>query len=395
MQNDHSSISRRTALRSAAAGLMILKPNTVFGTQANSAIELGLIGCGSRGGWMANIAVKGGARFVALADAFQDRLDVQREKLGVGPSRAYLGLQGYRELVAVKLDGVLIECPPYFHPEMAAAAVGAGKHVYIAKPVAVDVPGCLSIQATGEKAKGKLSFLVDFQIPSRPTFQEAVSRVHRGDIGVPILGDIFYHADHMSNIHPIPGAPPDVVRLRIWMWDRALSGDVIVERDIHVLDLANWYFKAHPLKAYGTGGRKANVNEIGDNWNHFLVTYWYPDDLKANFSSAEFTRGYRELGVRVLGTMGGADTRYNGPVSIIGKNAWKGTDWDDTHAGEIVNMNNWLESIRTGKYLNNVPVAVESNLTAILGRMAAYQNRVVTWAEMLQNREKYEANLKL
>lgn len=275
MSETSESRTRRAALKSyaGAAGLLILKAETVFGTQANSTIELGLIGCGSRGMWIAQIAERAGARVVAVADAFPEKLDNGRQKFKVDASRGYLGLYAYKELVASQLDAVAIETPPYFHPGMAAAAVGAGKHVFIAKPVAVDVPGCLGVQATGEKAKGKLSFLVDFQIPSRPTFQEAVARVHRGDIGTPIMADVFYHADHLAHLKGVPGSSLDANRLRDWFWDRALSGDVIVERDIHVLDLANWYFKSHPLKAYGTGGRKAHVHDIGDCWNHLLAIY--------------------------------------------------------------------------------------------------------------------------
>ncbi|MEK7750494.1 MAG: Gfo/Idh/MocA family oxidoreductase [Acidobacteriota bacterium] len=390
-------MGRREALRSSAAtaGLLLLKPETVFGTAANSAVELGLIGCGNRGLWIASLFVEHtGARFVALADVLRDRLELGQQKLNVAPARSHLGFNAYHELISSKVDGVVIETPPYFHAEMVKAAVATGKHVFIAKPVAVDVPGCMSIQESGEKAKGKLSFLVDFQIRVRPAFQEAVARVHRGDIGAPILGHVFYHATHLG-LRSRPGMPPAEARLRDWYWDRALSGDVIVERDIHVLDGANWYLRSRPVKAYGTGGRKAHQHGVGDCWNHFIVTYWYPDEVKVDFSSAEFTRGYRDLCVRILGSAGTVDSHYGGAVNIHGDNPWQGTEKDDTGSGAIANAKDFIESIRTGKYLNNVAESVESNLTAILGRMAAFSGRVVTWEEMLRNRERYELNLKM
>src|SRR5690348_15416550 len=107
---------------SAAGGLLILKPQTAFGSQANSAIELGIIGLGGRGNWIGgHFKEHTGARIVALADVFQDRLDAAKQRLGAASARTYRGLDGYRELVASQLDAVAIESPPYFHPEQAAA----------------------------------------------------------------------------------------------------------------------------------------------------------------------------------------------------------------------------------------------------------------------------------
>lgn len=148
----------------AGAGVLILKPKTVFGSQANSAVEVGIAGVGGRGNWIGNFFVEqAGARVVALADVFHDRLETGRARFGVAPSRVYRGVESYRELAASRLDAVVVESPPYYHPEHVAAAVAAGKHVFLAKPVAVDVPGCRSIRESGERAKGKVSFLVDFQ----------------------------------------------------------------------------------------------------------------------------------------------------------------------------------------------------------------------------------------
>ncbi len=379
----------------AAAGVLILDPKTVFGTQANSAVEVGIIGCGGRGNWIgAFFPEYAGARIVALADPFADRLESTQKKLNVDSSRLYRGLNGYRDLLASKLDAVAIESPPYYHPEQVSAAVAAGKHVYLAKPMAVDAPGCRSIQASGEKARGKLSFLVDFQTRSQPVFQEAARRVHGGAIGSPVLGHVYYHAGRLRP-QDKPGMSVSEARLRNWVFDKTLSGDIIVEQNIHVIDVANWYLQGHPLRACGTGGRKARV-DVGDCWDHFLVTFWYPNDVKVDFSSAQFTRGYDDLCIRVYGSAGTVDSHYGGLVRITGDNPWKGADKDDTfREGAVTNVKNFVESIRTGKYVNNVAESVESNLTAVLGRMAAYRGREVTWEQMLKDNEKLEANLRL
>ena len=149
----------------AAVGLTILRPELVQGYQANEKVNLGCIGCGGRGTWIAELFQKhGGYNIAAVADYFQDRVDEFGKKLNVKAEARYTGLDGYKRLLEQKLDAVVIESPPYFHPEQAAAGVAAGKHVYLAKPIAVDVPGCKTVEESGKKATSKgLCFLVDFQ----------------------------------------------------------------------------------------------------------------------------------------------------------------------------------------------------------------------------------------
>jgi predicted dehydrogenase len=387
---------RRNFLKtSAAGGLLLLKPETVFGYQANSTPEVGVIGCGGRGNYIGNFFVEyTGTRVAALADPFRDRMESMQAKFKVDSSRLYGGLDGYKNLAASKLDAVVVESPVYFHPEQVAAAIDAGKHVYMAKPVAADVPGCVSIRQSGQKAKAKnLSMLVDFQTRSQPVFQDAASRVHRGDIGPLVLGHVYYHAGRLQPRH-VAGETGDQFRLRNWVFDKALSGDIIVEQNIHVLDVANWYTQAHPLKAVGTGGRKARLD--GDCWDHFVVTFWYPNDVKVDFSSAQFTRGYNDLCIRFYGAKGTVDSHYGGLVRIAGDAAWHGADKDDTfRQGAITNVKNFVEAIKTNKPLNNVDYSVDSNLTCILGRTAAYQERAITWDEMMKRGDKIELKLRL
>lgn len=384
---------RRGFLQSAGTGLMLLRPETVFGTQANSAIEFGLIGCGGRGTWIGtSFQEYTGARLVALADAFQDRLDATIQRLKVPSARLYKGLNGYKELVTSQLDVVVIESPPYCHPEQAAAAIDAGKHVYVAKPVAVDVAGCKSIAASGEKAKGKLSFFVDFQFRAREVFRELAARVHGGDIGSPVVGQVYYHTGRLGR-RDKPGDSPAVARLRNWVFDQALSGDIIVEQNIHALDAGCWFLNGHPLKAYGTGGRKARV-DVGDCWDHFVVTYWFPDDVKVDFSSTQCIKGYNDICARIYGSEGTADAHYDGAAIITGPKAWKGAERDNTgRQGTVDNIKTFVENVRAGKLANNAVEAVQSNLTAILGRMAAYRQTLISWDEMMRSNETLDFKL--
>src|SRR5512137_1592536 len=180
-------IPRRAFLASAATAtaITVLKPSLVFGAEANSMLDLGLIGCGGRGSWIAKLfADSGKYRLVACADYFQDKADAVGEKHGIDRARRYTGLSGYKRLLDSKLDAVVIETPPYFHPEHAAAAVDAGKHVFLAKPIAVDAPGCLAIADAGKRATAKkLVFLVDFHTRAHEHYRKAVQMVRSGDIG--------------------------------------------------------------------------------------------------------------------------------------------------------------------------------------------------------------------
>jgi len=159
-------IGRRAFIAgAAAASITIVRPSLVRGTEANSKIEIALLGCGGRGSWLVPLFEKhGGYKLVACADYYQEHADKVGDKHGVPASRRYTTLSAGKKLLADKFDAVVIQTPPYFHPEQAAAAVEAGKHVYVAKPIAVDSPGCLSIGESGRKATAKkLVFLVDFQ----------------------------------------------------------------------------------------------------------------------------------------------------------------------------------------------------------------------------------------
>lgn len=400
-QQDNNTPSRRGFLGgTAGTGLMLISPQAAFTYQANSTVEFGLVGCGGRGNWITPFFIEyTGARVVALADVVKENLDKTAGKFKVDASRAYYGPDAYKQLAHSKVDAVVIESPPYFHPEQAREAVAAGKHVYMAKPVAVDVPGCRSILETGKKAAGKLSYYTDFQTRVREAYIEAASRVHRGDIGKPAFAQVYYYANRPSPDKSKPGWDPGHARVANFYMDKVVGGDIIVEQNIHVIDVANWFLNSKPLKATGTGGRtdwSGTPYDAGNAYDHFTITYWYPNDTHVSFSSSQLARGFSDLCVRVLGNKGCADTHYGGSLKIVGANPWTGPEKDDTFTGgAIENVKKFIASIKSGQYLNNAEQAVESNLTAILGRTAAYKERLVTWDEMMSMNEKLEIDLKL
>ncbi len=395
-------LSRRNFLTgaAAAAGFTIVRPDLVRGSSANSKVDLGLIGCGGRGTWIANLFQKhGGYNIVAAADYFQDRADAFGGKFGVQAERRFTGLSAYRRLLEQKLDAVAIESPPFFHPAQAAAAVDAGRHVYLAKPAAVDVPGCRTIQQSAARATAnRRCFLIDFQARADDFFIEAVRRVHDGAIGRFAFGEATYHAEDPFEAqaeHARAGTPEG--RLRAWGLSRELSGDIITEQNIHTLDVASWIMGKPPLSAYGTGGRK--VRDIGSCWDTFSVVFQYPDNVGITFSSRQFNgQGTRPEGIRnrMFGADGVLETEYGGQVLIRGKQFYRGGETRAIYEqGAVRNIATFYDSIQQENVSNpTVAESVRSNMLTILGRTAAYRGAVVTWEEIVRSDERLVAEMK-
>lgn len=397
-------MDRRRFLGSAGgAGAMLVAPQAVRGTQANSAIRLGIVGCGGRGtavaeGFMKNAA----ARVVALADMFQDQLDAAQARLAAagvsaGAALTFRGPDAFRQLAASsEVDMVLIASPPYFHPEHLEAAVEAGKHVYLEKPVAVDAPGCRRVLAAAARAEGRLSLDVGFQLRMAPPFVELVRRVHAGAIGEIVCGEAHYNAAALA-LRDVSGAPPAEQRLRRWVQDRVLSGDILVEQNIHSIDICNWVLQSHPVRAVGTGGRGGRADE-GTAWTHFSLIFSYPNGVEVAFSSTQFgAKISSDVNERFFGTRGKCQTPYSGPVRIEGEEPWlwPGKETSNIGTSEASKQRAFIESIVSGRFHNEAGAAVESTLTCIMGRTAAYTGEPATWQDTLNSAEAWNAGIDL
>ncbi|MCU0784370.1 MAG: Gfo/Idh/MocA family oxidoreductase [Verrucomicrobia bacterium] len=388
-------LPRRAFLAGAATATVLtaLKPSMVFGAEASSKMELGLIGCGGRGKWIANLFTETGLyKFVACADYFQDKVDKLGEKHGIEPSRRYTGLSGYKRLLDSKLDAVVIETPPYFHPQQAADAVDAGKHVFLAKPIAVDAPGCLTIAGAGQRATAKkLVFLVDFQTRANEHYRKAVQMVRNGDIGKIVMGEAHY--PWRGGGRGLPPTNPEE-QLRSWYYVLPISGDFIVEQSIHSLDVATWIINADPIRAIGTGGQK--LRPKGSIWDHFAINYSFPDDVPLSFTCIQSIPEMKdEITARVYGSDGYIQTDYYSDVLLRGKDVYKGNNPELYTSGAKINIREFHQFIATGQYDNpTVAPSVRSNLTAILGREAGYKQGEITLAALIKEGKRLKPNLK-
>ncbi len=387
------SLSRRDFLAATGATILSMSAGKSMAYDKGSKINLAVIGCGKRGTWITDHFVKhGGYNIVAACDYFKDKVDTYGDRFGVKADKRFAGLSGYKKIIDCKPDAVAILSPPYFHPAQAAAAVDAGMHVYLAKPIAVDVPGCQSISDSGKKAtEKKLCFLVDFQTRVQPFYQEAVKRVQYGDIGVIASGETNYHTTRI-NLRAEPGNAE--ARLKNWVFDKALSGDIIIEQNIHAIDVASWILDADPIYATGSGGRKIRT-DVGDCWDYFSVIFNYPEDVVISFNSKQFGTGCEELGCVMYGAEGTLFTEYGGKVNILGNNPYKGGDTTGIYTyGAVENIKDFYNNIAKERFYNStVFESVRCHLAAILGRTAAYKHDKVTYEQMVDANEKLVADL--
>ncbi len=414
----------------AASGMLLVPPSTAFAYAANSAVRLGLLGCGNRGTHVAeSFSQNTAAQVVALADLFSDQLEAARahfNALNTGMSRALIdpgllfrGPHAYEQLAGSSgVDLIQISTPPFFHVEHLRASVAAGKHVYCEKPLGIDVAQARQALAIAQRVQPTQSIDVGFQCRSAPPIAAIAERIHTGALGkIASVSGYYFAPASVEKI--VPGASMmdeprerDEHRLRNWLWDRALSGDILVEQNIHIIDLANWMLGAHPVKATATGGRSI-LTHAGDCWDNYQVDFAYPADVRLSFSSTQFgSYGLFEAGLRLFGAEGAATVPYAGPVQIVGAQPWawqdsmsaaqdqgqfaaNGAFQDNLALADREKERAFIDSIVSGPMHNQIADGVQSALSCMLGRMAGYQQREVTWEELLAHGETYELGMDL
>jgi myo-inositol 2-dehydrogenase/D-chiro-inositol 1-dehydrogenase len=398
---------------------MLLDAKTAFGYEANSAVRHGLLGCGNRGTSVASsFSQNTTAQVVAVADLFGDQLaagknhfDQLNANLGraaIDARMAFKGPHAFEELAASPgVDLIQISTPPFFHVQHLEAAVAAGKHVYCEKPMGIDVRQAKQALKIAERVKPEQSVDVGFQCRSAPPIAAIAERIKAGALGKIAIVNGWYFAP-ASKEHPgSAGSPKDEYRLRNWLWDRALSGDILVEQNIHIIDLCNWMLDAHPLKATATGGRNV-IAHAGDCWDNYEVVFTYPGEVRFAFASTQFgDYGAFDAGLRLFGSNGMAAVPYAGPMEIKGAQAWAWQESAGTAAGSGQFAANgafednlkfadrdkertFIESITTGPRHNQIAAGVETALSCMLGRMAGLTRREVAWEELLAHGESYE-----
>ncbi len=382
---------------SSLAALAFAKPVHAAGSDL---LKIGLIGCGGRGTQAAIEALKADSqvKLWAMADAFEDRLagslkGLQRQeellpKIEVPPERQFSGFEGYRQVIDC-CDVVLLCTPPGFRPLHLKAAVDAGKHAFVEKPVAVDAPGIRSVLAScAEAKKQNLAILSGLCLRYHTGFRELVKRIHSGAIGkIHTLFANDYRGQIWVKLRD-PNWSDMNYQMRNWYYYTWLSGDFNVEQHVHFLDVCSWAKgNEYPVKALGLGGRQQRTApEFGHIYDHFSIQYEYADGSKLISNCRQQTDCPGDLSAQAFGSEGMAEFRERKRgLFIKGANPWvyEGPDVDCYQ----LEHNEFFASIRSGERMNNGDYMCRSTLLAIMGRMAAYTGQTITWEMAMNSQE--------
>ena len=412
----HPNRSRRSFIRTAtigSAGSALLLDTrlqrSAHAAGADGTLKLALIGCGGRGTGAAvqALSTEGPVKLWAMADAFEDRLEsslssMQRgvssrydraaaDSLGapidVPPERRFIGLNAYKKAIDSGVDVAIIAAPPGFRPQHFEYAVQSGKHVFMEKPVATDAPGIRRVLAAAEQAtQKKLKVGVGLQRHHQASYQEAIRRIHDGEIGRLVAQRCFWNASAPAKT---PVSREESIselqhQVRNWYFFHWLSGDHICEQHVHNLDVCNWVQQDHPIKAEGMGGRQVRTGkEYGNIYDHHAVIYTYADGTTMHSYCRQIRGCQNQVAEYIEGSKGSASlgtarcTLFSG-----GNKIWESKRRRDKSPYQVEN-DVLFDAIRNDKPHNEAENGAIATMTAILGRLATYSGNVVSWDDAM------------
>jgi len=380
-------ISRRDFVQTALGAGVALSAPIIIGSVARGqgrTFKVGLIGCGGRGRGAAAGALEAGkilgfdVRVVAVADYFRERAQQAGKQLNVPPEKCFGGATCYRALLETDAEIVLMATAPLFRPLHLEAAVKAGKHVFIEKPVAVDPPGCRRVIAAGREAEKK-GLVITAGTEMRHDWDyikthQAVA-VEKA-LGKLYAGRVSFCIAHMFWSRPInPKTADDLVRS--WQNWIALSGDHLVEQHVHNIDIANWFCGGPPVSAVGFGGRSRRP--AGDMYDFFSVDYDYGDGLHIHSMCRQVNGCWNWTGHDFVYEKGHTD----GADHPTPKNSTIPADLPRGPSAHIQEQIDTLYFVSKGRPVNQATAVAESTATAIMGRISAYTGQQVSWQQIM------------
>ncbi|MGQ9791591.1 MAG: Gfo/Idh/MocA family oxidoreductase [Armatimonadota bacterium] len=387
-------LSRRQFLKGTGAAVITASAlgwNYAW-AQGSDRIRVGLVGCGGRGTGAARDAASAaeGVEIWALGDLFQDRLDRCRQslaslgnKVNVTDSRCFVGFDAYKRVIDSGVDYVLLATPPGFRPIHFKAAVEAGKHVFMEKPVAVCPTGARMVIETAKLAEQKrLGVVAGTQYRHHPGYIETIGRIHGGSIGKVVAAYAYFLTGGLWKWDRQPGMSDIEWQIRNWLYFTWLSGDHIVEQFVHNIDVMNWVMGSPPERCIGMGGRQARTDPAyGHIYDHFAIEYVYPNGARVTAMCRQMEGCFNRVTNQIIGTEGQAKLEGFDTFWVRGKENWR---WEGRANPYVQEHADLIQSIRAGKPINEGVQVAESSLTAIMGRMAAYTGQEVTWDFVLR-----------
>ena len=393
-------INRRLFLKSAvlagSAAPMIVASHQVRGAAANEKIRLGVVGCGGRGAWITQLfANDGNYDIAAAADYHQTVAEECGKRFNVPSAKCFGGLSGYKKVLDSNIDAIALEAVPYFFPEHVRASVEANKHVFIAKPIAVDMWGTLSVQkhAAQSQKNGKV-FLIDFQIPTDECNQKVLSRLRNDEIGKIFSIQTCYHTGYFHD-PPFKNFEERLQHL-VWVNDDILGGGYHVNACIHGieagLELVN---NELPVSAQGSS-LCSRPDPHGDSHTMYALTFDFADGKIWSHQGIHHlipfwvrAVGYGTKGVAEIGYVGDAKMR------LAGQDEENLGEIKDLYpAGAVSNIAKFAKAIRAGDVTNDtVSIGINANFVTLLGREAGKRRSKVLLADLIRENHRYELDM--
>ncbi|MEW6357885.1 MAG: Gfo/Idh/MocA family oxidoreductase [Planctomycetota bacterium] len=388
---DMKDVSRRDLLKSAAiviGGAMAATKGEA--QEQKKSFKVGLIGCGGRGKGAVRDSLAAGKalgiemKVVALADAYQDRVDGARDMLAkegheVPANRCFVGFDAYRKLIAADADIVLMATSPNFRPQHFAAAIQAGKHVFMEKPVAVDPVGCRKVMEAGKLAvEKKLGVVAGTQRRHSADYVINQKLVAEGAIGRILSGQIYWCMGKLWFKERKQEWDDAEYMVRNWVSFTEMSGDHICEQHVHNIDVANWFLGSHPVSAVGFGGRARR--RTGDQFDFFSIDFEYPNGVHIQSMCRQVDGCWNKVGEQLIGEKG--TTSCGGKIDAVPEVKMPKVKRADPYMQEHYDL---LESIVKGRPLNEAQSVAEATMAAVMGRISAYTGQQVKWDDMMKS----------
>tara|TARA_R110002012_G_scaffold260489_1_gene442171 strand:- start:186 stop:1529 length:1344 start_codon:yes stop_codon:yes gene_type:complete len=400
LQSSRRIFCKNTAL--FTAGMML--PAMEMGAMANvfndKTLKIAVVGCGGRGTGAANQALKAdeNVELVAMADAFEDRLNgslqsLQKEfegtkKVNVKEKNKFVGFDAYKKAID-QADVVILATPPGFRPYHFEYAINAGKHVFMEKPVATDVPGIRKVLEMAKVAKAnKLNVVVGLQRHYQNNYIAMEEKINQNAIGKIISGQVYWNSGGVW-VNPRKAGQSEMeYQMRNWYYFNWLCGDHILEQHIHNIDVANWFIGEYPVSAQGMGGRLVRTgSEHGEIFDHHFVEFKYPGGAVISSQCRHQPGTWSKVGEDFQGTKGSVHMNDAGAASITdieGNNIFEYRNRRDPNPYQVEH-DKLFASIRNKEVISDAENGAKSTMTAIMGRMATYSGQIINWDEALKS----------
>ncbi len=396
-----TNLTRRQFLKSTAvvSSAAVLPSSSGLFAAGQEKMRVALIGCGGRGSGALKDCLQAAAdvnlqiEIVALADFFKERALRTAADNSVSEDLCFDGPLAYQKALASNADLVLLVSPPIFRPRHFEAAIAAGKHVFMEKPVAVDPPGARKIMEVGRIAKEKgLSVGVGAQRRHQASYLKIKQAIDRGVLGTILAGQVWWCMQHLWYQTRRPGESDAEYMVRNWVSFTEMSGDHIVEQHFHNIDVANWYLGKTPRQCVGFGGRARR--KTGSQFDFFSVDYDYGEGVHIHSMCRQVDNCYNRVAEFFTGARG--TTAGDGPITLFSGEKVSLPELklhENPYVQEHIDL---LRRIRDGKPQEEAQWAAETNMTAIMGRISAYTGQLVRWQDLMDPQSKAPwYNLKL